>query len=112
MMQQRGQYEAIDQAVRPDHEAAGFDEDAKHVLMVSEGLRAAAEALGARWRGPARTRLRRRQVEAEQASRTPSAASWSRLAATSLRDGGQGISSLAGAGPGGGQGGRPMQKAA
>jgi hypothetical protein len=113
MMQQRGQYEAIDRLFDLTMKAAGFDEDAKHVLMVSEGLRAAAEALGTpvgvvKSRTAYEADMEAMHAQAQQRSELEDTS----LAATSLRDGGQGVSSLMGAGPGGGQGGRPMKQAA
>jgi preprotein translocase subunit SecA len=113
MMQQRGQYEAVAKLVDLTERCIGIDENAKYVVMVNEGLRAVAEALGV----PAGVIASREDYDAkvaklEQAQQDAHEMELVQGAATSLRDGGQGISSLAGAGPGGGQGGRPMEQAA
>lgn len=114
MMQQRGQFEAITKLIALATQAAAIDETAaRHTLMISEGLRAAADALGA----PTGVVASRQQYEAAVKAEQEAADQRREMeattqAATALRDGGQGISSLAGAGPGGGQGGRPMEQAA
>jgi hypothetical protein len=108
MMQQRGQFEGVDRLFDLTTKAIGIDENAKHALMVSEGLRAAAEALGV----PVGVMRSRQDYDAAieaQNTQAQDAADMEHVqgAATSLRDAGQGISSMMGAGPGGGAGGRP-----
>jgi hypothetical protein len=112
MMQQRGQFEAIDRLFDLATKA-GLDENAKHVLMVSEGLRAAAEALGPpggvlRSREdydamidsrPRRPRRRSDMEDDQQGGHGRARRRPGRLLADGRR-------------PGGGQGGRPMKQAA
>jgi hypothetical protein len=113
MMQQRGQFEAVDRLYDLALKAIQLDPNAAHVLMVSEGLRVAADALG-----PPGGVLRSREdfdklmdSLAEKAANDKTMEQ-AQQGATALRDGAQGLAALGGLSPSGGAGGRPVAQAA
>jgi len=111
--QQMNQVDAIDRLMVMAQQAAAVDADSVAILALEEGLRLAAEALGA---PPTVTRsrvdydniiqLRQQQRQEDRDAQN------AQLAAQAVRDAGQGAATMANAGTGAGAGGQPMAMAA
>jgi hypothetical protein len=110
MLQLRGQSDAILKLFRAAEAGTAFDQQAGLVINVAEGLRTVAEAEGVPL-GVLRSRdevlaAQQKAADAQQQQQDMAATS---AAATALRDGGQGMASVLGAG--GGRGAAPQAAA-
>lgn len=107
LMAQRGQVEAISTLFDLAIKSKAIDDAGAEVVMVAEGLRAAAEALGTPI-GLLRSREDMEKALEEAAARVEAAndLSQAQQSATALRDAGQGLASLAD----GNGGGRPANE--